>query len=256
LPVRNVTSSTNPEIRRVKALRDRRDARHAERLFIVEGPRFVRDATTVSVPELLIISESAYDDWHASRDLEGNTIVVPDSLFATLIDTETPQGVLGVFPLPDLEPLRPAPHLTVVADGIQDPGNLGTIVRSAAATGASQVLCTPGTVDPYNPKVVRAAAGAHFLVPVRFTVDLAAALSGSAIYLAAGGTGRPIDQVDWTVPSSVVIGSEAHGPSADARRLKAATVSIPMVNSVESLNAGVAASIILYEAFRQRRHRE
>jgi TrmH family RNA methyltransferase len=210
----------------------------------------------VSAPELLVISESAFPRWQRSEVSERDVIVVPDVLMATISATETPQGVIGVFPMPEREPLRPAPQLTVVADGVQDPGNLGTMIRSAAASGASQVLCTRGTVDPYNPKVVRAAAGAHFLVPIRFAEDLAAAVEGSTVYVAEIGPGTPIDQVDWTVPSSVIIGSEAHGPGAEARSLASLPISIPMVNSVESLNAGVAASIILYEAFRQRRQRE
>ena len=210
----------------------------------------------IVAPEVLVISESTYPDWQESGHNERSVIVVPDALFATVSATETPQGVIGVFPMPEWEDLRTAPVLAVVADGIQDPGNLGTIIRSAAASGASAVLYTHGTVDPYNPKVVRAAAGAHFQVPVRYADDLATALTGSAVYLAEGGSGTPIDQIDWTEPSTVVVGSEAHGAGPEARRLPSTLVSIPMVNGVESLNAGVAASIILYEAFRQRRRRE
>ena len=213
----------------------------------------MRDASLVRAPVQLVVSESAIENWEPDPQLDVDTIYVPDRLFADVSSTRTPQGVIGVFPMPTLDPLRPAPLLTVVADGIQDPGNLGTMIRSAAAHGASQLLCTPGTVDLYNPKVVRAAAGVHFLLPVRMTDDVGADLDGSAIYVAECDADTTIDAVDWTAPSSVLIGSEARGPSELARSLSATPIKIPMLSSIESLNAGVSASIILYEAFRQRR---
>lgn len=253
MPIRSITSSANPEIRHIKALRDRRDVRHAERLFIVEGPRFVRDAARSCPPVKLLLSETALVEWDSASDADFETIIVPDELFATVSATQSPQGVLGIFPIPDHEPVRPTPILTVIADGIQDPGNLGAMLRSAAATGASQVLYSPGSVDPYNPKVVRAAAGAQFHLAIGMSSDLESDLAGSAIYIAESGGGVEIDQVDWTLPSSLIVGSEAHGPGQASRAMAATRITIPMVSGIESLNAGVAASIILYEAFRQRR---
>ena len=255
MTTRTISSSQNPDIRRLKALRDRRDVRHAERLFVIEGPRFVLDASRVQAPQQLVLAESALADWPDDRLPEIDTIIVPDSLFAEISSTQSPQGVIAVFTISDTRSKRLEPELTIIADGIQDPGNLGTMIRSAAASGASQLLYTAGTVDPYNPKVVRAAAGSHFLVPIRASDDLKSDLAGSAIYIAEGSGGIPTDMVDWTGSCAVLIGSEARGPGSAVHRLEATAVTIPMLNSVESLNAGVAASIILYEAFRQRRHR-
>jgi len=217
----------------------------------------VRDVAKVCEPLCVIVSDSALSNWQASqKNVDFDTIVISDKLFTTISDTHTPQGVIGIFPIPELTPVRPAPMLTVVVDAIQDPGNLGTIIRSAAANGASQVLYTAGTVDPYNPKVVRAAAGSILLIPVRCTDDLIADLEGAAVYIADGASGVPVDQANWTAPSAVVIGSESHGHGGATLQLSATRVTIPMTNQVESLNAGVAASIILYEAFRQRRRRD
>ena len=253
MPARTISSSQNWDIRRLKALRDRRDIRHAERLFVVEGPRFVLDASRSETPRQLVLAESALpawsDDWLPGID----TIIVPDRLFADVSSTQSPQGVLAVFAIADAQPIRPAPQLTIVADGVQDPGNLGTMIRSAAANGASQLLYTPGTVDPYNPKVVRSAAGSHVLVAITSSDDLVGDLAGSIVYIAEGVGGIPVDEVDWSKASAVLIGSEARGPGSVAHSLEATVITIPMLMSVDSLNAGVAASIILYEAFRQRR---
>lgn len=216
----------------------------------------MRDSSRVQRPELIVLSESIWREWSGELPDYEDVIVVPDALFADLSATESPQGVLAIVPMPSWHPVRPAPMLTVVADGIQDPGNLGTMIRSAAASGASQLLCTPGTVDPYNPKVVRAATGLQLLVPIRVVHDLTPELDGSAIYVAEGRAETPIDQVDWTKPSSVIIGSEARGAGDNARRLNPTPVMIPMLDAVDSLNAGVAASIILYEAARQNRQHD
>ena len=167
-----ITSESNTRIRQLKALRDRRDFRHAERLFVVEGPRFVEDALVFAVPTLLVLSERrATEENQDHYDFE--TIVVPDTLFAKVSDTRSPQGVLAIFPFPDAPMDHGRPLLDVVADGIQDPGNLGTLIRSAATLGATRVLITPGTVDPFAPKVVRAAASSLFQIPIVFSSNLA-----------------------------------------------------------------------------------
>jgi TrmH family RNA methyltransferase len=146
----------------------------------------------------------------------------------------------------------------LIVDRLQDPGNLGTLLRSALGAGVHAVLLTPGTVDPFNPKVVRAAAGAHFHLPIA-TLDPVAIqreFPGLEIVVAHPQALRAYDERDWTRASAVVIGSEAHGISAELARLAADEVRIPLRGGVESLNAGVAGSIILFEAARQRRHAE
>jgi TrmH family RNA methyltransferase len=146
--------------------------------------------------------------------------------------------------------------LYVIADGIQDPGNFGTILRSATAIDATAVLLLPGTVDPYNGKVVRAAMGAHFRVPIvpfdsSWREELIAICPTRV--LAEADAPAIYDEVNWNAPAAVIVGSEAHGPSEDGRSLATTSARIPLLNGVESLNAGVAASIMLFEAARQRR---
>jgi len=246
---RFVASEQNPDIKRIKALRDRRSVRHAERLCIVEGPRYVADAARIDRPWLLVVSESRAD---SELPEGGDLLIVPDDLFARLSDTTSPQGVLGVFPFPTPS-LSTATPLFLIADGIQDPGNLGTMIPSAAALGATGVICAPGTVDPFAPKVIRSAAAAHWHVPVRLVDSIAEALSGVELLVTDGTAERPIDAVDLSGPVAIAIGSEAHGVGSASRSLPHVAVSIPMGREVESLNAGIAASIALYEAQRQRR---
>jgi TrmH family RNA methyltransferase len=248
---RFISSEQNPEIKRIKALRDRRSVRHAERLCVVEGPRFVHDAAAIELPLQIIVSES-----HGTGDVprSDEVLLVPDQLFERISDTTTPQGMLAIFRIPEIRASDSATPLLLIADGIQDPGNLGTMIRSAAALGATGVVCGPGTVDPYAPKVIRAAAAAHWNVPIMMTADIGKTLAGACLLVADGTAKTRIDQVDLTVPCTVAIGSEGIGVSDRILSLPHTPVAIPMSESVESLNSGIASSIILYEAQRQRRH--
>lgn len=245
---RFISSEQNPDIKRVKALRDRRSVRQAERLCIVEGPRFVSDVARYTRPWLLVVSESRADDDFPSS---GELLIVPDELFARISDTAAPQGILGVFPFP--EPvLSSATPLLLIADGVQDPGNLGTMIRSAAALGATGVVCAAGTADPFAPKVIRSAAAAHWHVPVLPAEALRDELRTVALIVTDGNAATSIEEMDLTGPVAIAVGSEAHGVSTMTRELPHVVASIPMVREVESLNAGIAASIALYEAQRQR----
>jgi TrmH family RNA methyltransferase len=177
--------------------------------------------------------------------------LVTDSVLASCADTRTPQGVLAVLPLIKL---RPRPGLILILDQVRDPGNLGTVLRSAEAAGTGQVLLAPGTVDVYSPKVVRAAMGAHFRLPV---VDLDWAsisrrLAGREVWLADSGGDVAYSDVDWTRPAAVIIGGEAEGASEHAANLATGRICIPMAGGAESLNAAMAATVILFEAARQR----
>ncbi|MCS6911107.1 MAG: RNA methyltransferase, partial [Anaerolineales bacterium] len=141
-----------------------------------------------------------------------------------------------------------------VCDRIADPGNLGTILRTADAAGVEAVFLAPGTVDAYNPKVVRAAMGAHFHLPVLATTweELHMQLRGLTAWLADSAGGERYDRVDWTQPHALIIGSEAEGPSEAAHRFAAQRVHIPMPGRAESLNAAVAAGVLMFEAARRR----
>jgi TrmH family RNA methyltransferase len=141
-----------------------------------------------------------------------------------------------------------------VADGLADPGNLGTLLRTALAAGAEAAFLTGQTVDPYNPKVVRGAMGAHFHLPIRGLApgEVPVALEGLQIWIAEAGQGLSYSEVDWRPPSALVVGSEAEGPGEAIRNLDARHTHIPISPAAESLNAAVAAAVILFEIARQR----
>ena len=185
---------------------------------------------------------------------------LPDEIFHSAVASESPQGVAAlVYPLAstldDLFPEASAPLILGCA-GLQDPGNLGTILRSAEAFGASGVLCTEGTVSSANPKVARASAGSVFrlhCVKVN-TAEVIAPLRQHGVKLAVTSShnGRPLHELDLTQPTAIFIGNEGQGVPRDLLSAADEHVLIPHSNKVESLNAGIAASILLYEAHRQR----
>jgi TrmH family RNA methyltransferase len=252
-----IQSPTNPAIKRVRSLQ-RRKGRETERAFVVEGRRAVGDALAAgAVPQLLLIREGDEDLIGALPSTAGSPVRrVSPAAFDPLCDTATPQGVLAVLSFPDVPLPRSGTPLVLVADGVRDPGNLGTLVRAAAGAGVSAVYLTPGTVDPYHPKVVRGAMGAHFRVPIRWfdggAVDEVVA-SCPVRVVADARAGRSYDAVDWTGPAALVVGSEAEGAGGTTRALATEAVRIPLAAGVESLNVAVAGAIILFEAARQRR---
>jgi len=189
--------------------------------------------------------------------------VVSDSLMKSLSETETPQGILAVLEFKQL--LTPVPgasagvtnslNFILIPDQIRDPGNLGTLLRSAAATGVQAVLLPPETTDVFAPKVVRAGMGAHFRLPIRSMTweEINAQTKGLQIYL-ADMDGQACWETDLRQPLALIVGGEAEGASEDARNLATQKISIPMAGSVESLNAGVAGSVLMFEVVRQRLH--
>ena len=191
------------------------------------------------------------------------TVIVPDEVFAGAVATDTPQGVAALVRIPQYEIgklLGAENPLLVVAAGLQDPGNLGTVIRSAEAFGAHAVVTTEGTVSHFNPKVVRASAGSIFRLPVikAASRELVAVLREQNIRRVATSShkGTPIDQADLTSGVALFIGSEGSGLVKGLAQQMEETLVVPHSPGVESLNAGVAASIVLYEASRQRRRRE
>ncbi len=254
-----ISSPHNDRVKLVRQLQRQSKMRRQLRRVVLEGGRLVEDALVNGArPDFLIYTADAAPTLESLRpvlDPAVPCLEVSADLMRDMADTETPQGVLGVFPWPDLA-LPTAPDLVVVADGWRDPGNLGTLIRTAAAAGVGHnglIALTAGTVDFTNPKVVRAGMGAHFRVPVHALdwPDLIARFPDHPIYLADMGGAVVYDAVDWTQPAILAIGGEAHGAQSVIRTLPHTTIRIPMVDGAESLNAGVAASILIYTA---RRH--
>jgi len=256
-----ITSPSNPTLKLVRALQSQRKAREKEQSFVIEGVRLVEDAIRAEAPVKLVLHTDDLDArGRAALDqlarLGAQVEAVSPKVMAAASDTQTPQGLLAVLPLPSSFILYPAAFsFALVLDRLSDPGNLGTSLRTADAAGAEAVFLAPGTVDAHNPKVVRAAMGAHFHLPIteRTWDELAERLTQVEVWLAEARDGEPYDRVDWRAPFALIIGSEAEGPSDAARRLTPKRVHIPMPGRAESLNAAVAAGVLLFEAARQRR---
>jgi len=255
-----ITSLRNEKVRLVRALQTRRRVRQREGRFVIEGVRLGEEASRAgAVPHFVLHTPAAAQRERAAALLSawaGAGVPcheVSEPVMEACSATETPQGLLAVVPIPRLP--RPArPTLTLVLDRLRDPGNLGTILRTALAAGVEQVLLSPGTVDATNPKAVRAGAGAHFWLPVvpLGWEALVRAVEGCRVYVATATGGRTYTEVDWQGPVALVVGGEAAGVGERAMALAEEAISIPMAGGVESLNAAVATAVILFEAARQR----
>lgn len=248
-------------VRQARELARERKAREETGLAHMEGVRLVEEALAAGVEVCYLLYSPGLADkprgaalLRAAADRGVPAYAVSPEALERAADTRTPQGVVGVFrprawTLADL-----GPGLVLVLDGLQDPGNLGTAIRTLEAMGGGGAVVAGG-VDPYNPKVVRGAMGSLFRLPVvKLPVGEALAglrAAGRRLYLAEAGGERAPWSVELGRGAAVVVGSEAAGPSPEARRLVPDVLSIPMVGPVESLNAGVAASLLAYEALRQ-----
>ena len=203
-----------------------------------------------------------------SAGLSGDQLIeVSERAMHVLSDAQTAQGVVSVLPLDVFSPARiyakrlPAHRpVLLILDNLADPGNMGTILRTALAADVHAVLLTADCVDYYNPKVLRAAAGAHVALPIEADLTWEAiaekvashCASNPRALLAEADSSHVYYEQDLVTPFALIIGNEAQGASPEARALATLTVSIPLANDVESLNAAMAAGIILYEAVRQR----
>lgn len=253
-----ITSTANQHVKWLRALAESARERRRECSFVIEGVRLVSDALAAGAelrlalyaPDQLIATAAGAALLERLRALPRCLPATPTAV-AAAADTEQPQGVIAAVAWPELPP---RPGLRLVLDEIQDPGNVGTLLRSAAAVGVGLIICAPGTADPFSPKVARAAMGAHFVAPLRLLSwnEIATELIGYTVYAADSAGAQPYYAIDWRQPAALIIGNEAHGLSAAARALARQTITIPMAGPIESLNAGVAGSIIMFEALRQR----
>ncbi|MGD2145326.1 MAG: RNA methyltransferase [Anaerolineae bacterium] len=255
-----ITSLSNEKVKFVRRLQAQKAFRRRERCLVLEGVRLVGEAVRAGLaPDLVLYEEGfASESRHrglldALSALDAPCHIVSESVIKSCSDTMTPQGILAVLPFPELSPPTPLTFVLIL-DRLRDPGNLGTILRTALAAGVEQVLLVPGTVDWSNPKVVRSAMGAHLRLPIAEASweSIAEEVSGCETWLAAAQGGKPYTNVDWVRPAALIVGSEAHGAGDQARAFAGNSVSVPMCAGVESLNAAVAAATILFEVVRQR----
>jgi TrmH family RNA methyltransferase len=254
-----ITSPHNPKLKLIRAVQGRAKERREAGAFVVDGVRLVEDAVNSNWK----LKFALFDETLSERgrlNVERLTLngvdveEVSTSLMKSLSETETPQGILAVLELAQL-PLANSPDFVLIPDQIRDPGNLGTLLRTAAASGVQAVLLPPETTDAFAPKVVRAGMGAHFRLPIHSLnweeVAQVVKLAGLQVFL-ADMEGQSCWKADLRQPVALVIGGEADGASESARKLAHQKISIPMSGNVESLNAGVAGSVLMFEVVRQR----
>lgn len=266
--LRRIEGRHNPLLKQLRQAFSRAQ-RTADGDCAIEGLRMLEEAIRSGLRfRAVFFRESAQD--RAERLLPQigahvETLLLPDKLFDASVPSETPQGVAALvrlkeFSLDDvLEKERLQVGPIMVLAGLQDPGNLGTIIRSAEAFGSAGIILGEGTVSPLNAKAVRASAGSIFRLPVVAAAagleDVVTRLRSKSVRLIATSShkGTPVDQADLTGPIAVFIGSEGSGLARGLVTQMDEVVAIPHTPQVESLNAGVAGSIILYEAARQRK---
>ena len=239
----------NPRIQRLRRLLGRRSAREDDGCFVLEGPHAIDAAVAAGVAlDEVYVEASAL----ALVPPGITAVLVADGVLARVGSTVTPQPIMAIAPLPsfDLASLAPATFVLVAA-GVSDPGNLGTMARSAEAAGADALVTTPGSVDPFSPKCVRASAGAIVQLPVLVDVDLADLRSfGLRLLGTAASGGTVYDRADLLGPVALVLGNEAHGVSADIEL--DGLLTIPHRGRAESLNVAMAATVLCFEVARQR----
>jgi TrmH family RNA methyltransferase len=256
------------EVRRLRELLRDPKARAVEGAFVVEGPHAVEGALDRGAPLEVVYfgprAEVAFPGLAARVAGSGLPVrFLKDGVLEKVGSTRTPQPVLAVAPItrPGRDVLT-RDGLVVVGTLISDPGNLGTILRSAEASGAAAIVLGPGSVDAYNPKVVRASAGAIFGMPVLEAtsegwspveaLDALGALGRQRLGADASGA-TPYDTADLSRPTAVVLGNEAHGLAPEIVARLDGTVAIPMAGATESLNVAMAATVLCFESARQRR---
>jgi TrmH family RNA methyltransferase len=248
----------------------KRSARWSERVFVAEGAELLRTALRAgtAIESVYLAPEGAHDP--ATVEVCDEALQAGARLFdlapgvlERVADTVTPQPVLTVLPMLAATPASASPDpteqpLLVVMVDVRDPGNAGTVLRTADAAGVNAVIFSGESVDPYNPKTVRASAGSLFHVPFGVEADplaLAASLGarGYRTLAAVVREGHDYAALDWAVPSALFLGNEAAGLGAEELRAIGGAVVIPMDGQAESLNVGVACAVICFEALRQRR---
>jgi len=261
----NISSAENPLVKEVKSLSTKK-GREKTGKFFVEGLKFVKEA--LEYPSdicYIMVSEKFFSSYFDSiintaeeRGIKIYKLI--DSLFEKLTDTETPQGILCVlkklkFDMQEI--LKKQNKFFILVDNVQDPGNFGTIIRTADAFGVDLILATKGTVDVYNPKVVRSTMGSIFRVPVIYEEDMVSCikrLKGEGFkIMSASLDGRSIlDRVDLDGNIAVILGNESRGVRKEFLGESDELVKIPMVGKAESLNVSIASGIIMYEVMKYR----
>lgn len=266
-----ISSTTNSRVKKLVALMQKAKLRRQEQLFVVEGVRMFREAPSEWIREVYVSDSFLRKCVHEvdlGRLLEQyHYEVLTDAVFQKVSDTQTPQGILCVLSMPHYEladcvenwfAFESKAPLLVLLEDLQDPGNLGTILRAGEGAGVDGVVMTRQTADIFNPKVIRATMGSIYRVPFFITEDMSGTInflktSGVAVYAAHLDESVDYDKPDYAGPTAFLIGNEGNGLQRRTAACAGQYIKIPMMGQVESLNAAAAATILMYEAARQRR---
>ena len=267
-----ITSTSNQQMKNIASLLKKSKERRNAKCFVVEGPRMVVE-TPVDKLRAVYVAECFAENGENKgilKDIQdkcnqANAIyeIVADNVFKSVSDTQTPQGIMAVVEMPsyNLSELLSGnnTHLLIL-ESIQDPGNLGTMVRTGEGAGVTGIIMNKTTVDLFNPKTIRSTMGSIYRVPFYVTEDLAGTMKelqaqGISLYAAHLKGKHSYDEEDYTSGCGFLIGNEGNGLSDEISNLADTYIKIPMEGQVESLNAAISATLLMYEANRQRRHK-
>lgn len=252
-----ITSRTNPKIKYVRRLQADKRFRSSQNAFVVEGTRWLREFVgKLNQPQQVFFTDAwsvVPNNAQILAQIGGSRQIVSDQVMQAMSATETAPGVLAVVDIVPA-PFPKTPSFILILDGVSDPGNMGTLLRTAAAAGVEGVILTPNCVDVYNPKVTRSSMGAQIRLPIIALKwpQIAQLAKDLTIRVAKADGTFPYTRVNWQQPAALVIGNEAHGVTEEAEQIMSESIYIPLASGVESLNAAVAGSIIMFEVVRQR----
>lgn len=265
-----ITSISNPRMKELVQMQRRSRARNQAGVFIAEGLRMIREIPLERLIQLYV-TEEFYNKYKSEPIFSAEKEFVSSQVFEYISDTKTPQGILAVvrqYTYSEEEVItktekrdkagRKCPAHILVLDNLQDPGNLGTMFRTAEAAGATGILLSQDCVDIYNPKVIRSTMGAIFRMPFVYVEDMPAAIEklkkqGILVYAAHLKGEHSYDKEDYTKGTAFLIGNEGNGLRKEIARCADTWIQIPMEGKAESLNAAAAAAVLMYEVSRQRR---
>ena len=255
MPMTLIRSIRNKRVKYVKALAAKARLRRGDGLLILEGGRLIHDALNRGgAPHLAFYAPERADYELVARLQKRDCELLPasDDTMAYMSDTQRHPGMLAVFHIPK-PPLPNPPRRALILDGVGEPGNMGGILRTAAAAGVDIAILAPGCVDPYNSKAMRAGMGAHFQLPIVEAPwnEIRGYCAGLAVYCADAKAEMAYTDVDWREDWALIVGGEARGLSQHAKAASRSGLSIPMAGATESLNVAAATAVILFEA---RRH--
>lgn len=267
-----ITSNSNQQVKNLSALLAKSKERKKQKCFVVEGEKMVFEAPSAQIQKVYVSESYERASCKALLQLqegirrvqpEFSYEVVADGVYKSVSDTQTPQGILAIVRMPEYEfkdLLWEEKTQLLILESIQDPGNLGTMIRTGEGAGITGVLMNKTTVDLFNPKTIRSTMGSIYRVPFYVTENLKESLEqlkqeGVCLYAAHLKGSAMYDEFDYTTACGFLIGNEGNGLSDETADMADTYIKIPMEGKVESLNAGISAALLMYEANRQRRRK-